>query len=63
MYHHHTGLIDLVEHVYVVNYLADGVISDTNEPLLSQKEPFVPKVRQACYIFFKTVNCFATHTL
>ena len=28
----------------VVNYMADGVISDTDDPLFSQKEPFIPKV-------------------
>ncbi|XP_065884452.1 uncharacterized protein [Dysidea avara] len=27
----------------VVNYFADGVISDTDDPLLSQKEPVIPK--------------------
>ena len=28
----------------VVNYMTDGVLSDTDDPLLSHKEPFIPKV-------------------
>ena len=32
-----------------MNYLADGVISDTDDPLLSEKEPFIPKVSLAIF--------------
>jgi len=32
-----------------VNFFADGVLSDTDDPLLSQKEPIIPKVNRGLH--------------